>query len=349
MGGTAKKIKGTFTHPFTMFVSKKFAFYLVTALVAISLIIVLPRLMPGNPVDLMLAGQSSQVGDVTIDIAKIRASASAYFGLDKPLDAYYIDRFAGILQGDLGRSYFTYGNRPVLGILLESLPFTLSLVIPVLIITFFLGNWIGARAAFLRGRRNTSVFYLALIANQMPLFWFGMILSFIFAVNFGLFPVYGWHTMGMIPNLSFDFILDVARHYVLPFLSLFVGGLGLWALGMRSLTLYEANQDYIFYFQSLGFKENKLRSYAQRNAILPQVTGANLALSSLIMATLIIEIIFGWPGFGMVFLKSVLNREYPLLLGTFLVTVLVVLVGNFVIDILYGKIDPRIRTSTRGE
>ena len=132
-------------------------------------------------------------------------------------------------------------------------------------------------------------------------------------------------------------------HYALPFLTLFIIYVGGWATGMRSMVIHEMDSGYVRYGEQLGFRKSKLMSYAERNAILPQFTGLNLLFNALIGETAILEVIFGWPGVGRMMFDAVLSNDYPLIFGGFLVVMVVVILGNFLIDILYGFIDPRIR------
>jgi peptide/nickel transport system permease protein len=339
-------------HPFVRFFLGKVAFYVLAGVVSLTLVFLIPRLMPGNPVDLMISPSGTGIGPggpgagLTGALEQIRAVMQEHFGLDRPLHVQYVRFWQGIFRGDLGPSY-AFALRPVSEIVLPALAFTLALVLPVLGISFFLGNAIGARAAF-TGRWSKLFYDVSLFLSRMPFFWFAMILVFLLGSRARLFPMHGWHTPELTPSLTLGFALNMAWHYVLPFVALLVGSVGIWTVGMRSMMLYERHADYILYCQQLGFRDKTLRKYAQRNAILPQVTGVNLILSSLIGQTMVTEVVFGWPGLGQVGFTAVLNLDYPLILGTFLVTVVVVLFGNFLVDILYGIIDPRIRTGYLG-
>ncbi|MEN3010667.1 MAG: ABC transporter permease [Candidatus Bipolaricaulaceae bacterium] len=340
-------------HPFVRFVLGRGAFYLVAIVAGFTMTFFIPRLMPGNPVDMMLrpsqpglpglAGGASPAVGRAADFARIRAALEEFFGFDRPLHHQYLVFWQRLFRGDLGPS-FAFNMRPVSEVVGRALLFTLVLVLPVLVLSFYLGNAIGAAAAVSPRWGSSLVYYGSLVFAHMPFYWFAMILSFVFALKAGWFPFYGWHSPELLPNWSLNFVLDVARHYALPFLALLVGSIGTWTVGMWSMMLYEMRSDYILYCQQLGFRKKTLKNYAKRNAMLPQYTGFNLVLSGLIGQTVITEVVFGWPGLGSLGYRAILSRDYPLLMGTFLVTVVVVLLGNFVMDILYGLIDPRIRT-----
>jgi len=389
------RTKNLLAHPFTRFVSKKIAFYFVVTFIALTFIFLIPRLMPGNPVDQMIPPGTRDSGRL-----QLKHELERYFGLDKPLHEQYFAFWGNLFSGNLGLGMMReYNFRPVADAVMAKLPYTLALVIPVLFIGFFLGNWIGARAAYMKGKRSEAVYFASVFSSQMPFYWFAMVLLFLLAVdvtnivklaglgilgaiivtlfimtavsgkvklilsgivggiivvlfvlgvNAGVFPTGGTFSPRFMPSLNFPSFLNALSHYALPFLTLLIITTGGWATGMRSMTLYELNSGYIQYARQLGFKDNKLVSYAKRNAILPQFTGLNVNLNNLIGMTMIIEMVFRWDGLGKLALDSVLARDYSMMLGTFLVTIIVVIVGNFLADIAYAFLDPRIRTGREG-
>lgn len=340
-----RKVKVFTGHPYVRFIFRRAILYLIVTFAALTLIFALPRMMPGDPISIMLSksGPSGAVVGTTSIYEEIRSTLMEFYGFDKPMLEQYKHFWEQVFSLDLGVS-FTYYPKPVSSVISSRVMFTLVLVIPVFVISFFLGNWIGARAAFLRGIKAAIVYYLTVIFCSMPSFWFGMILMYLLGVKAKIFPIYGWSVPETVPTFSLSFFFEAFRHYLLPFLTLLIITVGGWALGMRSMVLYEINSDYMFYAEQLGFRKGKLRSYAQRNAILPQFTGLNLTLSNLIGATALIESIFGWPGIGSLLFETVWSHDYPLMLGSFMIFTLIVIVGNFLIDISYGLVDPRIRT-----
>jgi len=343
-------MRRVFTHPFTKFVGRKAVFYLIVAFIALTFIFLIPRLMPGNPVDQMIPPGTTDVGRL-----KLRAELEKYFGLrnpdgtPRPYIDQYIDFWANLLRGNLGYAMMRgYSFIPVATVVMEKLPYTLALVIPVLLIGFFVGNWVGARAAYVKGKRSEAVYFISVITSQMPFYWFAMVMLFLLAVNVRIFPTGGTFSPRFIPGPNIESFIDALRHYALPFLTLLIITTGGWASGMRSMTLYELDSGYILYGKQLGFRNKKLASYAQRNAILPQFTGLNINLNNLIGMTMIIEMVFAWDGLGLLTLDAVLARDYSMMLGTFLVTIGVVIFGNFLVDIAYAFLDPRIRTGRGG-
>ena len=334
------KLKDLLINSYGKFVAKKIIFYLVVVFFSVTLVFIIIESMPGDPVDVMLSSGNPPPGadlDAMADIMR------EYFGLNRPVHERYLTYIVNIFSGNLGQSFHFY---PVFAwdIIQYYLPYTLSLAIPVLFVSFFLGNWIGARAAYLKGKLNETGYFSLVFANQLPPFWFGLVIIFLYVVIFQSIPPIGSASQGTIPSLSIDYFMDLVAHWILPFITLLVVYVGAWATGMRSMVTHEMDAGYVRYGEQLGFKKGKLMSYAQRNAILPQLTGLNMVFNGIVGQTLIIEIVFGWPGIGLLLYNAVFNYDYPLIFGCFIVIIVIVVVGNFLIDILYGFIDPRIRT-----
>ena len=337
-------MKNPLSYPFVKFILKKGLFYLIVTFIALNFIFLIPRLMPGNPIDRMIPPGTTDEGR-----KNLREELKRYFGLNKSWSEQYLNFWSNLLRGDLGYATMsTYSFTPVVDAVMSKLPYTLVLVIPVLFIGFFLGNWIGARAAYAKGKISDAVYYVSVITSQMPFYWFAMVLLFLLAVNARILPTGGTFSPRFIPGFDFASFKDALYHYILPFLTLLIITTGGWATGMRSMTLYELDAGYILYSRQLGFRNKKLMSYAERNAILPQFTGLNINLNNLIGMTMIIEIVFRWDGIGLLTLTAVQSRDYFMMLGTFILTMVVVVLGNFLVDVAYAFLDPRIRTGTGG-
>ncbi|MFX0061741.1 MAG: ABC transporter permease [Candidatus Hermodarchaeota archaeon] len=340
-----QKIKNTLSHPYARFLQRKGAFYLIILFISITLIFLIPRLMPGDPATRITP--PLRPPETPEDYAARIAQFQEYYGLDKPLHEQYINFWINLFQLNLGPT-FSYPNDSTIEILIPALLFTFSLVVPVVLISFFLGNWIGARSAYLKGKADKIVYYFSLLAQSAPFYWLALIFFWIFVFQLKIFN-YGFAPAGLPATLSIEYFLVVARYYVLPFSILLIGFTGGWATGMRSMTLYEMESEYLIYSEQLGFRKTSLRKYAQRNAILPQFTGLNIRLSEAIGATLVLEWVFGWPGIGDLLLTSALAQDFPLLMGTSLIVIIVIIGGNFLVDAVYGYIDPRIKTGSRSE
>lgn len=348
--GTIKRlarIKKSFAkRPFARFLIKKLIFLLVTIFLSFTLLFILPYFMPSNPVDMMIARVAASQQDIS-RLTAMRDEYIALFGINKPLTEQYVLFWQRVLTMNFGTTITTNDRVEVL--VGQALVWTLVLIIPVLILEFIVGTSLGARIAFSKNRFLRAIYTILVYLTSAPFYWFGLILAYVFAVNLRWFPAYRGYSPYLKPSFSLSFFLDVAYHWVLPFLSLFIAGLGGWCSGMRAMTIYERQSDYIYYSQQMGFRGNKLRKYAQRNAILPLITGVPAMFGSLIGQTMLVEYVFGWPGLGTLLYDAVQKIDYPLMQGIFVFTVLVVLLGNFLVDILYGFMDPRIRTGYVGD
>jgi peptide/nickel transport system permease protein len=340
-------LKGAFSHPFVKFVAKKIVYYGIVTFVALSLAFFIPRFMPGSAVQNWFRGLAS--GSVEAE-QTIRDAIIKHLGLDRPWHEQYINFWMQLLRWppDLGTSY--YRKIPVATVVMEALPWTLVTVVPVLVISFFLGNWIGAKAAYIGGKPSEATYFLSVFANRLPSFWFGFLLYYVFTIRLKLTPVWGSPPRG-IPGINGPLTLENLQTYLwyftLPFLTLFIIYLGGWATGMRSMVIHEMDSGYVRYADQLGFKKSKSMAYARRNAILPQFTGINLYFNALVGETTIIEQVFGWPGLGSIMYTAAFNNDYPLVIGAIITVICIVVVGNFIIDILYGFVDPRIRLGHR--
>ena len=185
----------------------------------------------------------------------------------------------------------------------------------------------------------------SIFASGLPAFGMAVILLVIFAVTLEWFPTSGGYGFDMIPNLSWRFIWSVIIHYQLPFWSIVLVLIGGQAIGMRSMAIYELNADYVKYARFMGIKDRRILRYVFRNAMLPQVTGLALAIGTLVGGALVAEIIFSYPGLGSTIFTAVLGGDYPLISAVMLIITMMVLIATFVIEILYGFIDPRIKAA----
>ncbi len=327
------------------FVLKKFIFYLVILFCSLSLVWYIPRLYPTNPLsNLFSTGPSSGSW-----IQERQTELTKFYGLDKPLFDQFIDYWWNLLHLNLGRTYSQVGT-PVIDAIAPSFYLTMTLVIPVLFIGFFLGNYIGGKMAVGKRRVNKFTYYFFVAFQSAPYYWTALIVVILF------FFLQGQYSMQLLPqkyyiitdfNYDFNHPTDFLYMYSIPFFIMLLFSTGGWSTGMRAMTLYELDSPYLLYSKQLGFRQALIESYARRNAILPQITGLNLRFNELVGATLIVEYVFNYPGLGTLIVTSAQTQNYPLIVGSFVVIILSTVLGNFLLDILYGLIDPRIRTGSR--
>ena len=248
-----------------------------------------------------------------------------------------------VFKGDLGISYSQY-PKPVVDIIKESVPWTLLIQAPTIILGWIIGNLLGAFAAYKRGIFDKVFFPCAMFLNGIPFFVFGMLLVALFSITLGWFPAMGAYSPD-ITELSFSLgcIKSVGWYYILPFFSVFPILLSGQATGMRSMSIYELGTDYMKYAKWLGLREGKIISYVFRNAMLPQLTGLAQSLGTMVGGALITEMIFSYPGLGMAMLTAIQQNDYATIQGCTLMISTCVLVANFAVDVLIAVFDPRVK------
>lgn len=321
------------------YLSKKITIYVLTFFIAVTLDWAIPRFMPGNPISILVSRFSA--------LPNARKVLTSYFtqsfGLDKPILVQYLNFWKAFFHGDLGISVYLY-PKPVIDIIKESLPYDIALLLPSITLSWIFGNWLGALAAKNRILDKTLIPVLY-VFTAMPYFWFAIIIAWILGVVVPIFPISGAYSYSMTPEFSWTFFLDFLYHWFLPFLTLFTVMLGGWAIGMRNMIIYEIEANYSRYLESLGSSDKLILRYAFRNAVLPQVTGLALQLGTIVAGALTTEMVFSYPGIGYLLLQGILHQDYFLIQGCFLFIVLSVLAANFLVDLIYVIIDPRVRYS----
>lgn len=332
---------------FRRYLVTKVVWYLIALVAAVSLNFFLPRLVPGNPVDVLVA-RFLQGGGGGATVSKTYQAFISQFDLDKPLMGQFLAYLANIFRGDLGQSFSLFPAR-VTTLIGQAVPWTLALQLPAIVIGWVVGNLVGALAAYKRGAFDRYLFVTSLALSSIPYYALAILFLYFFAVAVPIFPSAGGYSFGTVPNLSWSFVLDALEHYLLPFASLLFIAIGGQAVGMRSMALYELGSDYVDYASSLGVKDRRILGYVFRNAMLPQITGLALSLGTLVGGALITEIVFSYPGVGTLLFNAINANDYPLIQGITLIIIVAVLLANFLVDLAYGLIDPRIRAARQGE
>jgi peptide/nickel transport system permease protein len=317
--------------------------FLITLICAFVLNFILPRLMPGDPVAVITAravqGMQSQSG-----IQEVYNQYAELFGTNKPMLEQFFIYVKNVIRGDFGTSLSQY-PRSVADILNSSIWWTIALQFPAIIVGWVIGNILGALAAYLKGGFDKVLLPVSIFVSNLPAFGMAIILLVIFGVVLKWFPTSGGYGFDLIPNFSYSFIWSVIVHYQLPFWSVVLIAIGGQAIGMRSMAIYELNADYVKYSRFMGIKDRKIIGYVFRNAMLPQITGLALAIGTMVSGALVAEIIFSYPGLGSTILTAVRGQDYPLISATTLIITMMLLSANFLIEFLYGFIDPRIKAA----
>lgn len=292
------------------------------------------RLVPGDPVA-VLAGKSGSVDAEYMETLRKR------LGLDQPLIVQLGHFLTGLVQGDLGQSYRQ--GLPVSEIIFSRLPATLLLTLSAAVISIVLGVIAGSLAARRRGSwADSLISTLALIFYATPLFWMGLMAILLFSLVLGWFPAFGMVSSDQ-SYTGIAHVLDVLHHLVMPMMILGLFYMAVYARLTRASMLEVSEMDFVRTARAKGMSEAYItRRHILRNALLPVITFAGIQAGHLIGGTVLVETVFGWPGIGRLAFDSLLQRDYPVLLGIFLTTSVMVVFFNILTDILYTFVDPRI-------
>ncbi|MCR4403971.1 MAG: ABC transporter permease [Candidatus Acetothermia bacterium] len=322
---------------------RKLLVYSLTFFLAVTIDWMIPRFMPGDPVQTMLSRGMLHAEGLEV----MYGYYTKAFGLDVPVWKQYLNFWNALFHGDFGTSVYLF-PQPVIKVIMRAVPYDILLLLPAILLSWFAGNKFGALAARSRWLDNT-VSPLGYILTATPYMWLGILLSWVFAIVLDIFPIAGAYSFAMTPHLSWAFVGSVLKHWFLPFVSLFLVKFGGWAIGMRNMIIYELEADYSHYLEALGAPRRLVRKYAFRNAILPQITGLSLDLGVIVAGALVTEVVFSYPGIGYLILQAIQNQDYFLIQGCFLFIIMGVLLANFAIDIAYVIVDPRTRLGMVGE
>ncbi|MDQ1644269.1 MAG: peptide/nickel transport system permease protein [Cryptosporangiaceae bacterium] len=314
-------------------------FYLFTAWAAITVNFFIPRLIPGDPVQALIARYKGQMSSDAI------ASLYVLFGIDKHANLWsdYLKYWKQLAHGDLGLSFTSFPT-PVSEIIASSLPWTLALVGITTIISFLLGTGLGVVAGWRRGSWVDGLLPVTTFLSSIPYFWLGLVAIALLAGPDSVFPSSGGYEPGLVPAFDSYFLSSALQHSILPALTILISSVSGWILSMRNMMVTVAAEDYITVAHAKGLPERRVAlSYAARNALLPNVSGFALALGFIVGGTLLVEIVFSYPGLGFQLFRAVGAKDYPLMQGIFLVITISVLVANLLADVAYLMLDPRTR------
>lgn len=325
------------------FYLRRFGFYLAAFFFSITLNFAIPRLMPGNPVDALL-NRIATKGTVT---PGLRDSLAAMLGTPKEnIVIQYFQYIGHIFTANLGTSASFY-PATVSSLISTALPWTVCLVGLTTIISFFIQQAMGIKAGWKHGKAFDNVVSpTATIFQSVPYFWLALILIAFLAVAIPIFPTSGGYDFRSVEVIGFNwtFISSAFYYGCLPALTILISSLGLGVVGMRNMMVSTLSEDYIVTAEAKGLSPNRIKyGYAARNAILPSISGFGIALGQVVGGSLLVEQVFNYPGIGNMLFTAVQNNDYSLLQGIFLIITTTTLVVNFIVDLLYGFIDPRTR------
>lgn len=330
------------------YLSLRAVLWAATIFVAVTVVFVVPRLVPGDPLNAVFSNLAAVGG--RLNAPELIAQYRELFGLDRSIWEQYLSFLRQLARGNLGYSISNFPSG-VLDLVIPSLPWTIGLLTTTTILSWVLGSLIGAVVGWTGGRSRffQALVPVALVLYTTPYYILALILVFLFAFHWRIFPLSGAYSVGLRPELTLAFARDVLRHATLPALSIILVSLGWWFLSMRSLITTQKGEDYILLAEAKGLPERRiLWNYAFRNALLPQATGLALSLGHIVGGALITEVIFAYPGLGWVIYNAIKSLDFPVIQGSVLLLIVAVATTNLLIDLAYPLIDPRIRQTAGG-
>lgn len=302
------------------------------------------RLMPGGPVEHIRAVIVQQHGSGEISEARLNRLTELYINIqpDKPLWQQYLDYLVSLLQADFGQSMW-YGE-PVMKIIAEATPWTIFVILTSLMLSFTIGITLGALMAYYESSRFDAVgSSVSTLLTSVPFYLVAILFLYLFAYQASIFPTSGRMPARASVGWNLEFFTGVLYHAALPILSMVITGFGGWALSMRSNSISELGENYTHVARLRGVPDWQIAiKYVGRNAILPMYTGLMIAIGFVMGGAVILEQIFAYAGLGYYIVESIGARDYPLMMGAFLVITTAVVIGVLVADLTYGKIDPRV-------
>jgi peptide/nickel transport system permease protein len=324
------------------YLMKRVGMFLLTVWLGTTLMFIIPRLAPGDPITAMIGRMSAQGARVE-NSAEIIAAWRARFGLDAPWHVQYLRYLRNMATFNLGYSLAYFPTR-VGDMAARSMPWTIGLLFLATIMSFILGNTIGALLAWRRTPNMLKTLLpISLTFTSIPAFMLGILLVYVFAFGLKWLPFAGAYGRGIQPGPTLEFIKSVVYHGTLPALAIVVTTMGFWALGMRGMMITTDGEDYMILAQAKGLKPSRIFwLYGVRNAILPQVTALALTLGAIAGGSIIVEYIFTYPGMGYLLYQGIVNTDYALIQGIVFFLILGVALAVFILDIILPLIDPRI-------
>jgi peptide/nickel transport system permease protein len=324
---------------------KRILFLILVIWAASTITFFIPRLSPRNPIRERFQALARTGGFSPTDLEAIVAAYNTKFGLDKPLYQQYYDYVTSVLRFDMGVSLNKY-PRTVMELIMDSLPWTIVLLLVTTVLSFVIGNLLGAVAAWPRAPK-----WLRLLATPfilltgVPAVIMAILLLFFVAYRLKFLPLGNAYSTGMIPDWSSPaFVWDVAKHQILPALALILGSIGFWVLSMRGMGVTIQGEDYVLFAEHKGLSGSTIfKSYYLRNALLPSVTGLALALGTVVTSAIVVESMFGLPGLGRVLSEAINSNDFMVIYGIVLFITIAVATLMIVVELFYPLLDPRIR------
>ena len=329
------------------YVLRRLVMCVLTVWLGATIIFAIPRMVPGDPVAGMISRMQQQAGSVA-GSAEMIAAWRARFGLDAPLPQQYLNFLKNSVTFELGYSLTQFPAR-VQDMVAAALPWTMGLLLMATLISWTVGNLIGALIAWRptpRWLRN--LLPLTLTFTSIPYFMLAILLIYVFGFGLRVMPISGGYARDVTQGWTWDFISSVLSHAILPALSIVLASMGFWALGMRGMMVTTAGEDYMILAQAKGLSPRRVfLRYAMRNSLLPQVTALALTLGSIVGGAVLVEYLFAYPGVGYLLYQGIVNNDFTLIQGIVFMLILTTATTVLIIDLIYPLIDPRISYQQR--
>lgn len=322
----------------------RFGQFLLIIFVAVSVNFIIPRLLPGDPVQTALARLQTAGGAQNVDIQAVSAAYRAKYGLDAPMLEQYFNYWMDLFRLDLGVSFANFPEK-VTNMIGNALPWSVGLLATATLIAFATGSLLGARLAWPGASRGIKTLVpLMMVLTSIPFYLLAIILVYFFAVVLRWFPPAGGVDTTRIMRLDWETTADIINHALLPCLAIVLGNIGFWALGMRSQMINVLGEDYITFAEAKGLPPRRIFVwYGMRNALLAQVTALALSLGHVVSGAILVEVIFNYPGLGSLLYVAIRGQDYFVIQGVVLMLIVSLAVLLFLVDLIYPLLDPRIR------
>ncbi len=324
------------------YILKRVGMFFLTVWLGTTVIFLVPRLAPGDPVQAMV-GRMLTEGTNVENAQEMVESYRERFGLNDPIYVQYFKYIYNAATFNTGYSLAFFPSR-VDDMIARSLPWTVGLLFVALVLSFILGNAVGALLAWRRTPKMIRwLLPISLTFTSIPAYMIGIMLLFFFAFSLDWLPFAGNYARGMTPGWDPAFIWSVIKHAFLPAMSIIMVSMGSWALGMRGMMITTDGEDYMILADAKGLTPTRIFwRYGIRNAILPQVTAFGVALGALAGGSVLVEIIFTYPGIGHLLYLGILNSDFTLIQGIVFYVIVGVSLAVLILDLTYPLIDPRI-------
>lgn len=325
------------------YVARRLALFFAMVWVGVTLVFLLTRLAPGDPIEAKVIAQEAVAGNTGGDINAIVDAYRRKFDLDRPLYIQYITYVSNILRGDFGYSLTNYPAR-VIDKINAAMPWSIGLIGVTTLLSVIIGSLVGALIAWRKSYMAINMFLpVLMVTAAVPFFLFGLVLQFLLGTRFKILPTAFGKDPGFILGFNIESAWQIIEHGLLPATAIIIGSVGFWGLGMRAMMITTAGEDFMVLADAKGLKERRLfLGYAVRNVLLPQLTALAIAIAYVASGQVLVEVVFNYPGLGLLLRNAIGESDYFMIQGVALAVIIAVAIALLIMDLIYPLIDPRI-------